>query len=188
MAGSNYNRWAIPDAGPATTANNWETYFEQLPDWEDELLCRVELLVPQEELFQRLVENGAMVGSDGSVQGPKASFAWVLSDNDGNRLANCNGPVFGSKPTSYRAEAYGILSVCRFFYHLKTKWQVSCKFALYCDNKTSVNRSAERNDVLKATPNSTLESEWDVLAEIWVTLQELTMENSIKMINTLMKN
>jgi hypothetical protein len=46
--------------------------------------------------------------SDGSVQFLRErSFSWALSLNDGHKLAHCSGPVYGLKPTSYRAEGYG---------------------------------------------------------------------------------
>ena len=50
---------------------------------------------------------------------------------------------------------------------------IANKFNLVCDNKTMVNRTNQNKKVEMATPNSTLESEWDLLAEIWTTLQSL---------------
>ena len=148
-------------------------YINTLPSWEQALLSSIELKVSQLEFLQKVATASVLVGSDGSVQGPRASFAWVMSDKDGNRLAQCNGPAYGAKPVSYRAEGYGILSILRFFFHLKKQWHVTNKFAVVCDNETMVKRANEKFNGKAATPNSTLEAEWDLLAEIWTTLQEL---------------
>lgn len=169
--GPNYHRWAEPPTPPVAT---WQMpdHFQTLSQpWEQQLLGAIELLVPQDELITAMTMAAVKVAADGSVQGSRASFGWVLSDKDGRRLARCNGPAYGAKPTSYRAEAYGILSAVRFFYHLQAKWQVTNAFHIYCDNKSMVNRSNENRRVPDAKPNSTLESEWDVLAEIWTTLK-----------------
>ena len=121
-----------------------QAYFNTLPSWEGDLLSSIELKVSQFEFLQKVGAASIIVGSDGSVQGTRASFAWVMSDKDGNRLAQCNGPACGAKTVSYRAEGYGILSVLRFFYHLKHKWQVTNKFAAVCDNETIVKRANEK--------------------------------------------
>ena len=168
----NQHSWKLPPDLPPLP---WSMtlFVEELPSWERDLLSGLELLVPQVDFINKLVAASVKLAADGSVQGPRASFGWVLSDKEGHRLARCNGPAYGANPTSYRAEAYGILSVLRFFYHLKMKWQVTNKFNLVCDNKTMVNRTNQNKKVEMATPNSTLESEWDLLAEIWTTLQSL---------------
>ena len=100
-------------------------------------------MVPAHRFRQKLASAGVMIGSDGSVQEHRASFAWVMSDREGNRMARCNGPVFGLKPVSYQAEGYGILSVLRLMHHMRHKWAINCKFKLWSNNKTMVNRTNE---------------------------------------------
>ena len=55
--------------------------------------------------------------SDGS--GPKTggAFGWKITATDGTRLAQGKGPAFGGYMNSYRAEAYGMLSLLLFVLH-----------------------------------------------------------------------
>lgn len=85
---------------------------------QTDLFKGLTLKVPQQQLFQILEQEKVLVASDGSQKGPKASFGWVLSTLDGNRIVTCNGPSYGAKPNSYRAEGYGLLSVSRFLHHI----------------------------------------------------------------------
>ena len=169
----NYCRWVTPPP-PTLPPHDIIEYIHTLPLWEQELLGGLELLVSQAQFLDALVRGSMMVAADGSVQGHRASFGWVMSDSDGQRLARCNGPVHGTKPVPYRAEGYGILSVSLLFHHLKKRWQITNKFEMVSDNKTMVNRSNEKRDVSKAHPNSTMDAEWDVLAQIWTVIRELT--------------
>ena len=79
--------------------------------------------------------------SDGSVyRNGSAAFGWILSVQE-CRLVQCSGPAYGHKPSSYRAEAYGMLSFLRFLYRLS----VFCQYdrflggTLVCDNISLVN-------------------------------------------------
>ena len=168
----NFCRWALPPE-PPLPSHDLTVYIANLPAWEIDLLSGLELLLPQEDFLQELVRARVLVGTDGSVQGHRASFGWVMSTQEGNRIARCNGPAYGAKPVSYRAEGYGLLSALRLMHHLAAHWQTTNKFSLVCDNETMVNRANESQSVLQATPNSTMDPEWDVLAEIWVTRDAL---------------
>ena len=55
----------------------------------------------------------AICGSDGSVKNDHATFAWVLVCTT-RPFAEAAGFVRSLKPTSFRAEAYGVLSFLRF--------------------------------------------------------------------------
>ena len=133
------------------------------------------MLTGEQQLIQYVTTNEFLMASDGSVKGPKASFGWVLSTPKGTRLARCSGPAYGLKPTSYRAEGYGILSCCRFLHHLHKLSSTATKpFTLYCDNKSMVQKTNQSPTNLDDIwPNSTLESDWDILAEIWQSLLEM---------------
>ena len=66
-------------------------------------------------------EASFLVASDGSADtttAGTASFAWVMATVAGDIVVQCAGPVFGLTPTSYRAEAYGILSPTCFLHRL----------------------------------------------------------------------
>ena len=58
---------------------------------------------------------------------------------DGKRLAKCSGPAYGYDPTSYRAEAYGLLSGLRFLLHLLDffKQPQTCSLTCIIDNESA---------------------------------------------------
>jgi hypothetical protein len=82
--------------------------------WEWKLLEEVDMLYPEAEIWRKLATQRCHIATDGSAPDGKGSFAWVISDPEGNRLVRCYGPVYGADITSYRAEGYGILSVLRY--------------------------------------------------------------------------
>jgi hypothetical protein len=52
---------------------------------------------------------------DGTVQFNQGTFGWVLATTTPPRIfLRCTGPASGSKMDSFRAEAYGLLSVTSF--------------------------------------------------------------------------
>ena len=171
-----YNSWAIPQSPPQF--QDLHTVIHHMDKWEKMLLQGLVLQVSQEE-FLRLVSEPTLVASDGSVQGSRASFAWVMSTVDGNRFATCVGPALGLKPTSYRAEGYGILSLVRFLHLIKQQFNTQIDCHVVCDNEAMVKRTRSPNDVTKVYPNETLASDWDVLAEIWSTLHQNNLADSI---------
>ena len=61
--------------------------------------------------------NGSIFAtSDGSAPNFVGTFGWSLSLGNGQRLAKNKGPAHGHRTTSFRAEAYGVLSLLRFLY------------------------------------------------------------------------
>jgi hypothetical protein len=82
------------------------------------------------------------VASDGAADPltGRASFGWLLTDQAGKILVKCSGPVFGRNPSSYRAEAYGILSPMRLIKHLQTFFKLPTvqPYKHYCDNKSVI--------------------------------------------------
>ena len=100
----------------------------------------------------------------------------------GKILAQCHGPGFGAKISSYRAEACGILSVLRYLLqlnHIRERTTTDCEantllsHLLVCDNKAIVFRIHKMKQWKRIYPNISMESEWDVLAEIEATLDAL---------------
>jgi hypothetical protein len=73
------------------------------------------------DVADQVTNRPFLVASDGTSD-PKtgrATFGWLLTDPTGNIMVQCAGPVYGNKPVSYRAEAYGALSPARFLYHIR---------------------------------------------------------------------
>jgi hypothetical protein len=166
-----YIQWQLPIAPEAPAMESISDIGAQLPEWEQLLFQELEILVPDAELLAALEQENVVIGSDGSQIGPKASFSWVMSNNAGRRLARCAGPCFGLRLNSYRAEGYGLLSVCRFLLNLKQRFNINMQQAsVFCDNKSMVNRTIKSpRNLNRIFPNETLSAEWDVLMEIWYT-------------------
>jgi hypothetical protein len=64
----------------------------------------------EDAIWRELCTGRCYIATDGSAPKGKGSFTWFICNNNGNTLAKYNGPVFGAKISSYRSEAYGILS------------------------------------------------------------------------------
>jgi len=153
--------------------------------WERQLLEHLDVTDPTENsIWFALTNTPCYIATDGSAPTGKGSFAWVISTNEGEILAECHGPVFGAKISSYRAEAYGILSVLRFLLHLhQLRRSANCEadallsHVLVCDNRSIILRIKELQQWTRIYPNATMESEWDVLAEIRATLQHFDLHS-----------
>ena len=163
------------------TATTVRAIVPTLNTWEKLLLQNLEVSDPTEEtIWHALTTTTCYIATDGSAPYGKGSFAWVISDGDGQTLAQCHGPVFGAKISSYRAEAYGILSVLRYLLQItrirertNTEANIIRSHPLVCDNRAIVIRINELKGWNKIYPNVTMESEWDALAEIKATLEAL---------------
>jgi hypothetical protein len=143
--------------------------IEQLPDWEKELLSGVEIQVSTDILKHELTKK-LKIASDGSVQDERASFGWVIANDKGTRLVSCKGPAYGSRPTSYRAEGYGFLSLVRFIKLVKKAWGPIGECQIVCDNEALVKQLNKDYDPRGTQPNQTTIAEWDIIAEIWETI------------------
>ena len=176
---TNYSQIQPPPPDPIPVHETVQDFIASLDPWERIILENVQFLVPQNEAFDALSTHPFTICSDGSQVQHRASFAWVLADHTGRRLARCSGPSHGGNPNSYRAEGYGLLSVHRFLYHLVTQFQVNVRpSSVRCDNKALVNRVNNSPSRLQdAHPNSTLDAEWDTLMQIWETLQNFEAHN-----------
>ena len=115
--------------------------------WEAELLQHVELKYDAYSTYEKMQETFQAAG-DGSVKYEhNGSFGWTISTSSGDRLVQAYGPVRGFKPTSYRAEGYGMLSILRFVKHLQTYCDVTptWKWTLTSDNISLVDKKVNGN-------------------------------------------
>lgn len=100
---------------PAAT---FDAYVSQLSPWEAELLQQVDL---SEDPFtvSDVLSHGIRAVSDGSVWTEnQGSYGWMISSDLGDRVARGMGPARGAKVDSYRAEAYGMLTILCFLRRL----------------------------------------------------------------------
>ena len=79
-----------------------------------------------------------LLTSDGSTPQFVGTFGWMACLPDKTRIVYNKGPAFGSRTTSYRAEAYGMISVLclilRAFEYTST--ELSLQIQLYTDSES----------------------------------------------------
>ena len=174
------DRYEARQLAPAQpTSHSIQDLIQQLEPWEVHLLSGLEFLTSEQDVWQALASTACIFASDGSAPQGKGSFAWILSDLQGNRMARCSGPVFGHKIGSYRSEGYGILSVLRFLLRMKeihTHPGDPRSHSLKSDSKSMIQVIHKHKGYAKIFPNATMASEWDVIAEILTTMKALTNE------------
>ena len=160
---------------PSPNPSTFLSYIHSLPQWEQLLLKWVQLHTDAFTLASHLSqsENKWIAVSDGSAQHSQASFGWVFVHTSRQHIAQCNGPAHGHKPTSYRSEGYGILSLLRFFLNLSTyTYQTTPKhLTMYTDSESWVKTiNAVTWDMFFL--NETITSNWDILQNIILSLTQ----------------
>ena len=104
----------IPPVRSNPITPTFEDFVDTFQPWEIDLLRHTTMIVDPYTLCETLTQ-GLRGGSDGSVRHfTDGSFGWMLSTPQGERMATGMGPARGPRPPSYRAEAYGMLSILRF--------------------------------------------------------------------------
>lgn len=123
---------------PIATPMNFNSYVGSFDEWERELLELVSLRYDVQTTMAMMMETNFVVACDGSIRHQTdASFGWVLSSPTGALYARCHGPARGFRPTSHRAEAYGMLSIFRFLIRITSYMAApskSWKCTIVCDN------------------------------------------------------
>jgi len=171
--GTFFTTWSPLAMAPIVAPPPPTTFLELLPtldQWERDLFDTCHFLVPCHKALHIVCTEPLLFASDGGAASPKASFGWVLSTNQGQRLLHVSGPAYEAHPNSYSAEGYGILSVMRFLFRVQSfVTETLSDSRLCCHNKSMVASSHKVPAEWKRTPNSTQTSDYDVLAEIWAT-------------------
>lgn len=93
------------------TAATFDQYVRSLPPWEEELLLHIDSTLDPYSISDALT-FGICAVSDGSVwDNHQGAYGWIISTDIGERCCAGMGPVCGAHPDSFRAEAYGMLTV-----------------------------------------------------------------------------
>ena len=175
----------IPSLPPSATAT-FDLFINTLDPWETELLRQTTLTTDPFSLCLELTPGFRAV-SDGSVTIQQCgSFGWVLSSLNHERLAFGMGPVHGRSMNSYRAEAYGLLSILRFLIRIKeyTGMHDPWVGVLATDSQSVLDtlQVGDKDMQEEDTPIDLdkgqvvldcLRPEWDILIEIQSALQSL---------------
>ena len=157
---------------------DFHTYLKNLDgEWEIELLAKVQLTHDAFTTFAKMRKSGFLAAGDGSVRHEHhGAFGWIISTREGERLARANGPVRGYRPTSYRAEGYGILSILRFVKRLLLycnedpvwQWEMTSDNISLVDtvNGTEVDEEDSRQRTNENVPQQRYPHDWSVWKEI----------------------
>ena len=183
------NRHAlIPPPHPLTLRpDTFDAYVQTMDEWERELLQFVDLRM---DPFEFCVELQPLfkAACDGSVRliSQQSAFGWSIRDERGTTVVQGMGPAPGSKPTSYRAEAYGMLSIMRFLIRIAeyTDMHRSWKETLGTDSQSvldtlsgrDVDPQAEDTPVALHGSKVVLDvlcPNWDILIEIQKSMEQL---------------
>ena len=143
----------IPQHNP-TIINSFNDYIRTLDTWEQYLLEYFHCGSNDNDLLATL--SGPLVlASDGSVSDSSGSYGWVLASHTNQILATGYGIAYGSKITSFRSEAYGILAVLRFLYQVQCYYKIPLpnrSITWYCDSDSLIKRiGTNLNDI--SNPN-----------------------------------
>jgi ribonuclease HI len=156
---------------PQTNNTNVDKFLADQPPWIQHLLHTLTHDLPMDTIFDQLQHptSTPVAVCDGSVQNDQGSFGWVIATSEPPRiLIRCRGPAYGSNIDSFRAEAYGLLSVMTFLHLLATQHQQQLPpMTIWCDNISVVNTINKINQSRRPTfPNETLRPSWDILQAI----------------------
>jgi hypothetical protein len=193
------DKWHVEHQLPAPITSpishipeTFQEYVDALPLWEQDLFSQLEMsfecytildLIDQypavpssgsSDQFQRQLSTLITI-SDGSSMDGNMTFGWTMSLPNGQRIASCASPAPGSKDSSFRVEAYGMLSMVRFLFHLFSfcdahqAWQIQ----LSTDNKPLLQRITEYQQYKTYFPNATSNADWDVVQAISTTCAKM---------------
>ena len=162
----------------------FQAYIATLPPWESLLLQHVRFghdCTPLMQLIhslyrspgQRLIAIAQHWYHDNT-----ASFGWSLFSTKGDNIATSYGPSPGP-PSRSRADAWGILSLLRFFHHLSLSQN---QFILF-PPVTILHRNPRIIRIMRDRPNwstvycnETLKPDWDILEQSNASLNDLHLQ------------
>ena len=148
------------------STSSFEEYLLSQTKWEHYLLSQTQFLIPHEQFFYYLSFPTLFAATDGSYLewDNTGSYAWILSTSTGIRLAQCTGHVTAHRGSSYRSEAYGLLSFYVFLEKAQAYYGCSINVSkVYSDSKSAIDVLADWNCW---KPRSTLSPEWDVFIQL----------------------
>ena len=162
-----------PTAFPEPQAvHTFSEYLTTLPSHEFLLLEHHEILcgdVFDASILLGHLDNVLLV-SDGGALEKFGSYGWVLGLNDGTRIAQGSGSVYGYDPKSYRAEGYGAkagtLFLLRLFQYCDCQLPKNEAFEFYCDNQGLLKKLEYLRSHDNAIYASCMHSEWDIVSTL----------------------
>jgi hypothetical protein len=119
----------------------FDDFLSAQPSWTQRLLQILDPKLTHPTIPYLLhTSTSPLAVSDGSVLLSQGTFGWVLATTQPpHQLLHCSGPAFGASMDSYRAEAYGLLSLATLL-DLMSKFFHSPlpPMTIWCDNLSVV--------------------------------------------------
>ena len=152
---------------------------QQSSQWQHHLISNVHHSLPSTLLIHRisssLANTSLLAASDGSATHLSATFGWTIRSHT-DSLVTCYGPVHGYKPTAYRAEATGLLSLLVFLRKLLTHhhWITPSRtqaLPIYLDNQSLLTTVLSLTTSSYLSPSNSMASEHDLLLQIADTIR-----------------
>ena len=162
-----------PSVVPRTAPHNLHARISTLDSWERELLRHFHLHVDEETLSLQITTD-FLIASDGSNKDNKGSFGWILAAPDGTYLAEGSSVVYGATTTSFRCEAYGILSALRFILRHRQHFNQpipTSSITWWCDSQSLLQRL---HPLRIPNPNRTKLADHDIETAIRTTIPLVT--------------
>jgi hypothetical protein len=143
---------------------------------DDIPLCFAGLSGPRKSANANRVSSLIAVG-DGSSMNSTVTFGWTMSLPDGTRITSCSGPTPGSKGSSFRPKAYGMLPIVRFIFHFFSFCDArhTCETQLSTGKQFLLQRVKEYQHYTTYFPNTTLNKDWDVVKAIVATSESMNI-------------
>jgi hypothetical protein len=170
----------LPDATQNIPPNHptFRGFLDNLEPWECQLLKHLRHQVSPSLIMTAInAESTTYISSDGSVIDQKyGSFGYTITiPTTRARLVKGAGPVPGTRMSSFRAEAYGVLAVLRFLLRLSeyTRTTIQTKVIHWIDNQSVLKRLRRARLASPQSPNETLRPDWDVVHAVKTTLGQL---------------
>lgn len=156
--------------------------IQRLPRWERELLTQCQFLVNPYAIKKHLMDGNVTMCSDGSAGKSSATYGYILSTNQGQRLVKGKGTAHGAFPNSFRSEAYGVLATTCLIQRLlhDCEYLPDCVVEHYLDNKSVIKRIETTQNSKYSRPNQKLQSEQDLIDEIVSILKALPIQVKLK--------
>ena len=145
-----------PAVPPPTT---FDAYIQCLGQWEYYLLRNSTINTDMFRLSETIQNNPQIIAaSDGSVSSSVRDYGWICSLPHRQQLATNHGPILGSLPSSFLAEAYGLLSYLQFLYHVSqyTHSPLPKETILYTDSASLIAKIGKIEKWPYFFPNATM--------------------------------
>jgi hypothetical protein len=140
---------------------------ESLPAWEKELCEGIDKSNKIGVMINAIGDPQVTIvlASDGGVKDKVGGFGWAMATEKGEVVWKHKGRARGREISSYRAEAYGMLSWMVYLRQFaKCFCEIRCKVKPYCDNEALVNESIAEEEWIKT--NAGLRAEYDIIKAI----------------------